>query len=53
MNNIEKLQNQIKIEQKMTKKTLAIAKALEVLLDYELITFDDAIKIIDKGPCLK
>jgi|TARA_R100000458_G_scaffold37029_1_gene34498 hypothetical protein len=39
---IKEFLEQKRLESQMDKKTLEIAKALEVLLDNELITFDEA-----------
>ena len=39
---IKEFLEQKRLESRMDEKTLKIAKALEVLLDNELITFDEA-----------
>tara|TARA_R100001129_G_scaffold102008_1_gene69765 strand:- start:3155 stop:3301 length:147 start_codon:yes stop_codon:yes gene_type:complete len=40
--------NMKRLEKQMDEKTYSIAKALDVLLDNNLITFDEAEKIIKK-----
>ena len=50
---MEAYEHQKELEKIMDEKTLKICKALEVLLDYELITFDQVFEITEKVDRIK